>query len=91
MHKKIRFLYQLGDDFLGFSAEAMWDDAKLGFAHLTAFEAVAVVTDVHSIADAVKLFGFFMRCPVRVFGNKELAEAREWVVTAPVWRSVAEG
>ena len=30
-----------------FTAEAMREDAKPGLSHLTSFEAVAVVTDVH--------------------------------------------
>jgi len=87
-HKKIRLLYQLAEDFQGFSAEAVWDDAKLGLSHLTAFEALAVVTDVHWIVDAVKFFGLLMRCPVKVFGNAQLAEARDWVENIPAWRSV---
>jgi len=78
-HKKIRLLYQLGTDFSGFTPEAVWDDAKLGIGHLTAFETIAVVTDVHWIADAVKFLGFFMHCAVQVFSNDQLAEAREWV------------
>jgi hypothetical protein len=88
-HKKVRLLYQLDKDFSGFTAEAMWDDAKLGFGHLTAFEAVAVVTDVHWITDAVKFFGFFLKCPVKAFSNDQLAEARDWAATT-VWRSLAE-
>jgi hypothetical protein len=89
-HKKIRFLYQLDKDFSGFTAGAMWDDAKLGLGHLTAFEVIAVVTDVHWISDALKFFGVLMRCPVKAFTNDQLAEAMEWAVTAPAWRSVAE-
>jgi hypothetical protein len=89
-HKKIRLLYQLAEDFQGFSAEAFWDDAKLGLAHLTAFEAVAIVTDVHWIADAVKFFGVFLRCPVKVFRNSDLAGAKEWITTTTAWRTVAE-
>jgi hypothetical protein len=89
-YKKIRLLYQLAEDFHGFSVEAFWDDAKLGLGHLTAFDAIAVVTDVHWIADAAKFFGVFLRCPVRVFGNADFAEAKEWVTTTPAWRSLAE-
>jgi hypothetical protein len=88
-HKKIRMLYQLAADFSGFSAEAIWDDARLGLAHLTAFEAFAVVTDVHWIIDSVKFFGFFMHCPVKVFRNDELAGAKEWVASVPAWRTIA--
>jgi len=76
-HKKIRLLYQLDKTFSGFTAEAIWDDAKLGLGHLMAFEAVAVVTDVIWITDAVKFFAFFLRCPVKVFSNEKLAEAQD--------------
>ena len=89
-HKKIRLLYQLGEEFQGFSVEAVWDDAKLGLSHLAAFEALAVVTDVVWIIDAVKFFGLLMRCPVKAFKNSQLAEAREWVTNTPAWRSVKD-
>ena len=78
-HKKIPMLYQLSGDFSGYTAAAMWDDAKVGIQHLTAFEKIAVVTDVHWVADAVKFFGFFMPCPVRTFTNDKIIEAKEWV------------
>ena len=87
--KKVRLLYQIAKDFAGFTASAIWDDAKLGIHHLTAFETVAVVTDVPWITDAVKFFGFFLRCPVKAFRTDKLGEAREWVEHT-TWRSVAE-
>ena len=77
--KKIRFLYHLGSEFTGFNAKAMWDDAKVGLQHLTAWERVAVVTDVGWIRTAIKAFGFVMPGQVRVFSNSELAKARQWV------------
>ncbi len=79
-HKKIRLLYLIANDFDGYTAEALWDDAKLGFGHWTAFEKVAVVADVHWIINSVKFFRFIMPCPVKVFSNNELAEAKTWVV-----------
>ena len=90
VNKKIRLLYHLGEEFQGFSVEAVWDDAKLGLSHLTAFEALAVVTDVPWITDAVKFFGLLMRCPVKVFSNAHLAEAKDWVANTPAWRSVKD-
>jgi hypothetical protein len=89
-HRKVRLLYQLGEDFHGFSAGAIWDDSKLGFRHHAEFEAVAVVTNVTWIKDTVKLFAFFMRCPVKVFSNEEFDQARDWVATVPAWLSVSE-
>ena len=77
--KNIRFLYHIGDEFSGFDAKAMWDDAKVGLKHFSAWERVAVVTEVGWIRTAMKAFGFVMPGRVRVFGNSELAEARQWL------------
>ena len=35
---KVRLLYHLGSEFTGYDMEAMWDDAKIGFKHLKAWE-----------------------------------------------------
>ena len=75
----VRFLYHIGNEFTGFDAKAMWDDAKVGLQHLTAWERVAVITDVGWIRTAVKAFGFVMPGNVRVFSNSELTEARQWL------------
>ncbi|MEO8215568.1 MAG: STAS/SEC14 domain-containing protein [Acidobacteriota bacterium] len=78
-HKKLRLIYELSDDFTGFTAGAMWDDMKLGMAHLTAWERVAVVTDVSWIANAANMFRFVMPCPVKIFPLKDRAEAEAWI------------
>jgi len=76
---KIRLLYYLGPDFTGINAGAMWDDARVGLRHITAWEKIAVVTDVDWIRGAVKFFGFAMPGKVRVFTNGQLSEAKEWI------------
>lgn len=78
-NKRIRVLYQLGPDFSGFTAEAMWGDAKVGIRHLTAFEKIAVVSNVTWIINAVKIFAFVIPCPVKIFSNEQLSEAKAWV------------
>src|SRR6478672_928955 len=70
-HKRIRVLYQLATDFEGFTTGAMWDDAKLGLAHLRAWERIAVVTDVHWVANATRMFAFLLPGLVKVFSNGE--------------------
>lgn len=72
---RVRILYQLGAAFTGFAPGAMWDDFKLGVAHLKAWEKVAVVTDIDWIADATRLFGFALPCPVKDFPTIEVAVA----------------
>lgn len=76
---RIRLLYHLGNEFAGFDAKAIWDDAKVGLQHLAAWERVAVVTDVGWIRTAIKTFGIVMAGHVRVFSNSELTAARQWL------------
>jgi hypothetical protein len=76
---RVRFLYHLGEDFSKFEAAAMWDDAKLGLKHLTGWERIALVSDVEWIRAAVRVFGIAMPGEIRVFHNRELAEATRWV------------
>ena len=81
---KVRLLYHLGDEFEGFEAGAMWDDAKVGLAHITEWEKIAIVTDVNWIRHAGKIFGFAietMSAPgdVKVFHNNEIDVAIEWI------------
>jgi len=75
----IRMLYSIGPDFTGYQMAAMWDDAEMGLRHLTAWERIAVVTDVDWIRPAVKMFGFVMPGQVRVYENDELADAKRWL------------
>ena len=77
--EKVRVLYVLGPEFTGFTAGAMWDDAKIGLRHLTSYERIAMVTDVSWIASAVKFLSFLVPCPIRIFGNDGLAEAIAWI------------
>jgi len=78
-HAKIRCLYHVGSAFERFDAKAMWDDAKVGLQHLSAWERVAIVTDVGWLRAAMKAMGFVIPGEFRVFDNNELAEARRWL------------
>ncbi|HVU64200.1 MAG TPA: STAS/SEC14 domain-containing protein [Phycisphaerales bacterium] len=78
-HERVRFLYHLGPMFDKFEVGAMFDDAALGLRHLRRWERIAVVTDVNWVSTAVRMMGFMMPCPVRVFSNGALAEARAWI------------
>lgn len=57
----------------------MWDDAKVGLAHLRAWEKIAVVTDVDWIRGALGILRFLIPCPVKMFSNSEFAEAKDWI------------
>jgi hypothetical protein len=77
--EKIRILYHLGEDLTGFTAGAMWDDAKVGIRHLSSFEKMAIVSDVNWITGAVKIFALVIPCPVKIFPNDQLSKAKAWV------------
>jgi len=78
-HDRIRILYQLGPQFTGFTPGAMWDDLKIGVAHIREWEKIAVVTDHNWITSATQFFAFAVPCPVKIFSNNELREAEAWI------------
>jgi hypothetical protein len=78
-HPRIRVLYELGDDFTGYSAGALWDDAKLGMHHYRSFEKAAVVTEAEWIRKSITFFRFLIPCPVRLFHIEELPQAIDWI------------
>lgn len=80
-HDRIRLLYQLGPEFTEFTLGAMWDDMKIGIAHLRSWERIAVVTDLDWVASATRMFAFAIPCPVKVFSSNELADAEAWIAS----------
>lgn len=76
---KIRVLVQIGPNLEGFDAGALWSDAKMGLSHWRGFDRAAVVTDVDWIENSIKIFGFAMPCPTRVFDLDEIDDARRWL------------
>lgn len=78
-HNKITALYYLGPEFTGYTAGAMLSDTKIGLAHLMAWEKIAVVSDIGWVRNGVHIFGFIMPCPVKVFSNKQLSQAKTWI------------
>ncbi|HZK97193.1 MAG TPA: STAS/SEC14 domain-containing protein [Prolixibacteraceae bacterium] len=78
-NKKIRMIYQLGNDFSGFDMSALLDDAKMGMKHLSAWDRIALVSDHEMINSFAKFFGYLMTCELRIFKNDELEEAKKWI------------
>ena len=81
--RRIRFLYDAGPTFEGFTAGAAWEDAKLGLRSMRLFDGCAIVSDTGWLRESARLFGFLMPCPVRVFDAQERAKAIEWLRSLP--------
>ena len=78
---KVTALYHLGPEFTSYTAGAMLSDAKVGLAHLTKWEKIAVVSDVSWVRNGIHLLGFIMPCPVKLFSNDQLSAAQDWIQT----------
>ncbi|MFH5774742.1 STAS/SEC14 domain-containing protein [Paracoccus sp. NGMCC 1.201697] len=76
---KLRLLMVIGPDFEGYSAGALWDDARLGVTHWRSFERVAVVTDIGWITRSLKLFAPLMPGEVAVFPLAAQDAAKAWI------------
>ena len=77
---RVKLLYWCGEEFKGFSAGAMWDDARFGLTHLGDFSKIAVVSDIKWVRQSVKLFAPLMPAPVQVFYNADIEDAKHWIV-----------
>lgn len=78
-HSSIKLWYEFSEAFEGFSVETLWDDAKLGFFHLTDFTRVAIITDKEWVANTAKVMAYMAPCPVKVFARQDVTEAMQWI------------
>ena len=76
---KVKLLYWCGEEFEGFSAGAMWDDARFGLTHWGDFSKIAVVSDIEWVRQSVRFFAPLMRASVQVFHNAEIEDAKSWI------------
>ncbi len=76
---RVRFLYQFGPDFIGFTAGGALEDMLVGLKYLRSFERCAVVTDKDWISGTARAVGMLMPCPVKVFRNDHRQEAVAWL------------
>lgn len=85
----LRFLYQFGPQFEGFTPSGAWEDAKVGLRALRLFQGCAIVADASWLRESARLVGFLMPCPVRAFGNAERDEALAWLSSLPAGPAVS--
>ena len=81
--RRLRFLYQLGPEFEGFTAGGAWEDAKIGLRVLRLLDGCAIVSDAGWIRETARLVGFLLPCPVQIFGNHERDSAIAWLASLP--------
>jgi hypothetical protein len=78
----LRTLYLI-EDLDEIEPGALWADTRLGFdlgvRHHEAWIRSAIVTDIHWMARATKLFAWMIPGQARVFPRDELEQAKTWV------------
>ncbi|MFK5881096.1 MAG: STAS/SEC14 domain-containing protein [Sulfurospirillum sp.] len=77
---RLKVLYQVGKDFDSYDFSAMIDDAKAGFMFYSAWEKIAVVSDISWIIDAVKAFSFTIPGDIKTFSNEDIEKAKVWLL-----------
>jgi hypothetical protein len=76
---KIRLLCLIAEDFAGWEAGAMWDDAKFFFPHKDDFEKMAIVGAPKWIDWMMKVFAVIMQGEAKTFPADQLPAAWEWI------------
>jgi hypothetical protein len=79
---ELRTLYVI-EDLDEIEPGALWADSRLGFdlavRHHGAWVRSAIVTDIHWMAHATRLFAWMIPGEARVFPLAELEQAKAWV------------
>ena len=76
---RIRVLITMAENFKGWEATAMWDDASFGMKHKEQFEKIAVVGAPKWVEWGIKLGGHLMPGAVKTFPASQLQAARDWL------------
>ena len=80
----IRILMHMDDNYRGWTAGAMWEDAKFGLKHIGsvlkgAVEKVALEGGSDWAMKSVELFGYLVPGEVEKFASTELDDAWRWI------------
>jgi hypothetical protein len=78
-HGKARLLLDMGEDFQGWDAEALWDDARFGLAHRNDFEKMGVIGGPKWVEWGLKIGALIMSGEIRCFSSSERGEALRWI------------
>jgi hypothetical protein len=84
--RPLRILLQLGPQYEGFTAGAVWEKAGTWMRHPGLWHDIdgyALVSDIHWVGELVALAGMLVPFPMRVFGNDAVDEAVAWLGSLP--------
>ena len=78
-HGKARLLLDMGDEFHGWDAAALWDDAHFGLTHRNDFEKMGVIGGQKWVEWGLRIAALAISGEIRSFPSIERAEALRWI------------
>lgn len=78
-HDHLKCLIVVDEEFISYTADAMWDDMLLGIRHWNRFTRIAVVTDINWLRISMRVAGPLILGTMKVFDMAELDEAKSWI------------
>lgn len=76
---KARLLLNMGDEFHGWEAAALWDDARFGLAHRNDFEKMGVIGGPKWVEWGMKIAALVISGEIRSFSSSDREEALRWI------------
>jgi stage II sporulation SpoAA-like protein len=81
-HRRMRCLVEV-DGFDGITPTAAFEDVRLGLRALGSFDGCAVVSDLAWVGQVLRLAGFLLPYPVRIFPRDRREDAITWLRGLP--------
>jgi hypothetical protein len=78
-HGKARLLLDMGDEFQGWKAMALWDDIHFGLKHRSDFEKMGVIAAPRWVGWMLKLGSVLISGELRTFSPTDRAAAVAWI------------
>ncbi len=79
--RKIRVVFEIGPECTGYSAGAVWADAKLGLAELRHLQRCAIVTNHAWVRDSIKTVRWLAPSRIKLFDVGRLRDAMRWAAS----------
>jgi hypothetical protein len=76
---KARLLLDMGDEFHGWEAAALWDDACFGLTHRNDFEKMGVIGGAKWVNWGLKIAALAISGEIRSFSSSQREEAFFWI------------
>jgi len=79
--RKIRVVFEVGPECTGYSAGAVWADAKIGLGELRHLKRCAIVTNHAWVRDSIKTVRWLAPSRIKLFDVGRMRDAMRWAAS----------